>query len=292
MPILVSLAPGERGACVAHLGAMLARSSGLDLLVLAVTPRPWPPNPYGVDDEFAALQQTAAQEALANARAIIGDQLRAEYLVEPARSVATGVLEVAERCHASSVLVGSSRRSGVMGLVSLGSVAGRLLHSIDVPICFAPSGYTAPAAAKVERITVGFGRADRDSDLLHAAAAEAEQLGVRLRVACFAVRPSTALRGSIETGAEGLVVAEWAESLRMDIGLAIMAAGLDPALVDILVAEGGTWGDAVAGIPWAVGDILAIGASTSAVSRFFLGSHASKIVRSSPVPVLIVGRSG
>ena len=36
--------------------------------------------------------------------------------------------------------------------------------------------------------------------------------------------------------------------------------------------------------------ILAVGANSSAVSRFFLGSHASKIVRSAPVPVTLVPR--
>jgi nucleotide-binding universal stress UspA family protein len=143
----------------------------------------------------------------------------------------------------------------------------------------------------VQRITVGFGRGDRDSDLLASIAQRAVRLDVPLRVGCFAVRPSTALRGSIEAGAEELVVTEWAEALRMDIGLAIVAAGLDPNLVDVVVASGGSWDEAVAGVEWGRGDLLTIGASTSAVSRFFLGSHASKIVRSSPVPVLVVGRS-
>jgi nucleotide-binding universal stress UspA family protein len=37
--------------------------------------------------------------------------------------------------------------------------------------------------------------------------------------------------------------------------------------------------------------VLVVGSSTSPFSRFLLGSHASKIVRSSPVPVLVVPRS-
>lgn len=291
MPILVSLAPGERGESVAHLGAMLARSSGLDLLVVAVTPRPWPPNPFGADEEFAALQEKTAYEALARARDIIGPDVSCEYRVEPARSVSSGILGMAESRSASLVVLGSSS-GGITGLVSLGGVAGRLLHSADVPICFAPDSFTAPVAARVKRVTVGFGRGDRDSDLLHGVAREAGQLGVPLRAACFAVRAPTALKGSIEGHAEQLVVGEWAEKLRMDIGLAVVGAGLDPTLVDIVVAEGGSWGEAVTAVAWAPGDLLAIGASTSAVSRFFLGSHASKIVRSSPVPVLIVGRAG
>jgi nucleotide-binding universal stress UspA family protein len=37
--------------------------------------------------------------------------------------------------------------------------------------------------------------------------------------------------------------------------------------------------------------VLAVGTSSSAVSRFFLGSHASKIVRNAPVPVFLLPRS-
>ena len=41
---------------------------------------------------------------------------------------------------------------------------------------------------------------------------------------------------------------------------------------------------------WTDGEVLAVGTSSSVISRFFLGSHASKILRSSPVPVTLVPR--
>ena len=44
------------------------------------------------------------------------------------------------------------------------------------------------------------------------------------------------------------------------------------------------------GMRGAVARAEAIGASSSPWSRFFLGSHAAKIVRHSPVPVLTVAR--
>lgn len=290
MSIVISLAPGGRGECVAHLGRLLGRTTGVDLVVVAVTPAPWPPNPYGIDDEFAALQQTAAQEALDRAREIIGPEVAAEYLVEPARSVTAGVLEVSRRRTATLVVVGSSG-TGLVSQVSLGGVANRLLNSLEVPVCFAPKGFTAPPDASIERITVGFGRGDRDSDLLRVQAAQTERLQIGLRVVCFAVRPSTELRGTISTDPEDLVVGEWADSVRRDIGLTLVADGIDPKVVEIVVVEGGSWREVVAGVDWGLGDVLAIGASTSPISRFFLGSHASKIVRNAPVPVIIVGRS-
>jgi nucleotide-binding universal stress UspA family protein len=290
MPIVISIAPGEQGESVAHLGGMLGRSFESDLVVVAVTPTPWPPSPYGADHEFGPQQRKAASEALDRARVIIGPDIAAEYLVETARSVSAGVSDVARRRSASIVVLGSTAR-GLVGRVSLGSVAGRLLHSLEIPVCIAPNGFTTVSAGRVERITVGFGRGDRDSDLLHVTAARAKQLGVPVRIACFAVRPSTALTGTTPPDAEDLVVAEWAENLRSDIGRIVVSAGLDPKLVPIVVAEGGSWPEVVSDIGWAPGDILAIGASTSGVSRLFLGSHASKIVRSAAAPVLIVARS-
>ena len=44
-------------------------------------------------------------------------------------------------------------------------------------------------------------------------------------------------------------------------------------------------------LSWRDGEILAVGSSSSAISRFFLGSHASKIVRNSPVPVFLMPRT-
>ena len=58
-----------------------------------------------------------------------------------------------------------------------------------------------------------------------------------------------------------------------------------------MVDQGGSWGDAIGAVPWSVGDVLTVGASSSAISSFLLGSHASKIVRNSPVPVYLVPRS-
>ena len=59
--------------------------------------------------------------------------------------------------------------------MSLGGVAERILHSSDIPVTLAPQGFdTGTANARVARITVAFGRADRDSDLLLTAASMAK----------------------------------------------------------------------------------------------------------------------
>lgn len=287
--VVIGLAPGERGAAASHLGAMIARSTGSPVVVAAITPTPWPPSLFGGDEEYLALQRSAAEEALARAREIVGTEA-ATYVVETARSVTDGLLAVTERSDSGLVVLGSGT-SGLPGRVSLGSIAQRILHSLDTPVCFAPPDFAVPAGTRVGRITVGFGRADTDSGLLAAALSRAAEFGIGLRVACFAVRPSTFARGSIELDAEDLVVGEWADQVRAEIRYAATQAGADPESLEIVFGVGTSWDQAIGQLDWGPTDLLAIGAKTSAISRFLLGSHAAKIVKHSPVPVLTVARS-
>ena len=293
MTTVIGLAPNERGAAAVHLGSMLARSINDDVVVATVVPTPWPPNPYGVDDEYLTLQERLADEALAVARGQIGPDLSVQLVTHHARSVSSGLVEVARERNATLVALGSSS-GGVLGLVSLGGVAERLLHSTDIPVALAPKGFdTGTVNARVSRITVAFGRADKDSDLLLTAASVAKDIGASLRVACFAVRPMTAATGSIEGSAEDLVVNEWAGQLEGDITQALGSrdSGTVTTKVDIVIGQGGTWAEAMTDLEWTDGEVLAVGTSTSAISRFFLGSHASKIVRSAPVPVFLMPRT-
>ena len=290
MTIVIGLAPNERGAAAVHLGSMLARSTQDDLVVVTVVPTPWPPNPYRPDGEYLAYQENAAEEALAVARSQIGPDLSVELVAHHARSISTGLLEIARDRNAVLVALGSSAR-GVLGSVSLGGVAERILHSTDIPVTLAPMGFGAGTAnAQVSRITVAFGRADRDSDLLLTAASVAKDIGASLRAVCFAVRPLTAATGSIEPQVEDIVVREWAHQLEADVRQALGADAVASDL-DFVVGQGGSWADAIADVSWSDGEVLAVGTSSSAISRFFLGSHASKIVRTSPVPVFLMPRT-
>ena len=61
--------------------------------------------------------------------------------------------------------------------------------------------------------------------------------------------------------------------------------------VDITFGRGSSWAGALTSIAWTNDEILVIGTSSSPIGRLFLGSHAAKIVRNSPVPVMLVSRS-
>src|SRR5688500_17785873 len=128
MTVVVGLSPGERVPPAVNLGAMLARSANQPIVVTALVPEPWPPNPYGFDEEFLAYQASAAEKALAEAQAQVGDDLAADYVLRRARSVASGLLDVAEENDASYVVLGSSS-NGALNRVAIGGVADRILYS-------------------------------------------------------------------------------------------------------------------------------------------------------------------
>jgi nucleotide-binding universal stress UspA family protein len=57
------------------------------------------------------------------------------------------------------------------------------------------------------------------------------------------------------------------------------------------VVSGRDWEDALDSLPWEEGEVLVVGSSRlGPVARVFLGSNSTKIIRSSPVPVLVIPR--
>jgi nucleotide-binding universal stress UspA family protein len=149
-------------------------------------------------------------------------------------------------------------------------------------------------------VSVAFGRADHDGRLLGRAATTSQRMSAPLRVVCFAVRAMPEYVGAIEPSNEQLVVGEWMKRLEDDIASALAAATRQPGHVggptatatrtDTVLGQGSSWAEALHDVTWSDGDLLVVGTSTGPLSRFFLGSHAAKIVRNSPVPVMLLPR--
>ena len=61
--------------------------------------------------------------------------------------------------------------------------------------------------------------------------------------------------------------------------------------VETVVATGRNWPEALGRLDWNDSDVLMVGSSTRGVlSRVFIGTMATRIVRHSPVPVVVVPR--
>lgn len=291
MTVLAGFAPDGRGRAVLHLAAMLARSGGEDLVVCAVVPTAWPPSPARVDAEYRAEVAAQAEHALESARARLPADVVATFVVHHARSVPAGLLEVAHD-HGADLVVAGSSTSGGPGFVELGSTTGRLLHSSPLPVALAPRGFRTGPGARVTRVTAAF--AGTGEELVVAAAGVSARVGAALRVASFAVHPHAPYTAGVGQDADDAMVDEWADEIRdaarhaLDDVAALPAAPRD---LDAVVGRGERWDEALEDVDWREGDVLVVGSSSAGpVARVFLGSRSNKIVRHSPVPVVVVPR--
>jgi len=293
MTLLVGYAPDGRGSAMLHLAAMLARSANDDVVVCAVVPAPWPPGMARVDAEYQQYLDQVADEALEEARRGMPDDVRATYLRHRARSAPAGLLEVAAEQDARLVVLGSSC-AGAFGHVALGSVSDQLLHSSPVMTALAPRGYRCPPGAEVSRVTAASGGTGAAERLVVAAAGVAGRLGATLRVASFAVWRRPAYTTRLGTEPEDLLLQEWTARVEDAAHRALKQVGelpVVPRTAGTVVGRGEDWDRAIESVDWEDGDLLVVGSSESGpVAQVFLGSRATKIVRHSPVPVVVVPR--
>jgi nucleotide-binding universal stress UspA family protein len=291
--VLVGLPRDERATAAVHLGVLLARSLDADLLVCTVVPPPWPPGMARVDAEYQEYLDRGAQEAIEQARRLVPADRPASFVVARARSTSVGLLDVA-REHGARLLVLGSSTAGVLGRVAFGSVADRLLHSSPLPVVLGPRGFRCRADATVRRVTAAFGATEGADELVVAVAGVAARAKAALRVASFAVRPRTPLTAGIGSRAEDAVAREWAadvERAQRAVLEQVERLPRQPSALAAAVGYGSDWAGAIEDIGWDDGDLLAVGSSTAGpLEHVFIGSRSSRIVRHSPVPVVVVPR--
>jgi nucleotide-binding universal stress UspA family protein len=291
--VLVGLPRDERAPAAIHLGVMLARSLDQDLLVCTVVPPPWPPGMGRIDAEYQEYLDRSAQEAIEQARGLVPADRAADFVVARARSTSTGLLEVARERGARLLALGSST-AGVLGRVAFGSVADRLLHTSPLPLVLGPRGFRCRPDATVRRVTAAFGATESADELVIAVAGVAARAGAALRVASFAVRPRTPLTAGIGSRAEDAVAREWAadaKGAQRAVLEQVEKLPRRPSAVEPVVGHGSDWAGAIEDIGWDDGDLFAVGSSPAGpLEHVFIGSRSSRIVRHSPVPVVVVPR--
>jgi nucleotide-binding universal stress UspA family protein len=289
--LLVGFAPDGRDRAVLRLASMLARSGGDDLVVCSVIPEAWPPSLARIDAEYQAYLEQLAQEALDDARARLPGDLPATFLIYRAHSTPGGLLEVAEARGARMIVAGSSVHAG-SGFVSLGSATSRLVHSSPVTVALAPHQFRCAPDARVARVTAAFGGSD--VEFVVAAASVAERVGASLRIASFAVRARPPYTSGVGRMADDAMDQEWIEQIRAATGAAldkVERLRRVPREIETVIGHGESWEEALDDVEWDGGDVLAVGSSTEGpLARVFLGSRAAKIVRHTPVPVVVIPR--
>ena len=292
MSVLVGYSPEARGRGGLELAAMLARSSGDQLVVCCVVPDRWEtPSMARVDKEYADHLKGLAGAALADAEEILGDDAGADYVVRTGRSVPTTLVNEAGARSARILVLGSSSH-GSWGHIALGSVTDRLLHSAQLPIALAPRGFRAPAGSVVRRVTVALNGTPSCDSVLVAAAQVAREVTAELRVVTFAVRGRTMYPPELGLRAEDLVMQAWREQAAAMQRRAVEALASHEEVsepTEVSIVDGRDWSEALEHVGWDEGDVLVIGSSPQGfVARVFLGSTATRILRHSPVPVVVL----
>ncbi|MFW0794865.1 universal stress protein [Gordonia sp. CPCC 205515] len=289
MTIVVGYPTNRRAKAVLSLAGMIARSTGEDIVVCTTIRDPRIPGIAPDHPEVRSYVDELADKALELAREDMPTDIRAHYVRVNAESVARGLIGAAGEYQASMIVVGSA--TGRVEQVTIGSIADRVLHSAPVPVAVATRGFRANYG-KVTRVNLAFKGGTLGP--VHVAAAEelAGRLGAQLRLVSFAVHlsPPAAMRVPFEGPS---VFESWHKAIHHDVTAAIDAdAATAHRKPEFVIGEGRDWQDALDSVTWDDGDLLVVGSSDAGpVARVFVGSHASKIIRHSPVPVIAIPRA-
>ena len=291
MTVVVGYLAGKSGTAPLRLAVGAAHTLRTSLTVATIVPKPWTtPSPARIDAEYATwADQLAADSAKEAHRYLAGlpDDLSVSYHSHAHRSVSGGLVEVVEELRADLLVLGSSA-NGQLGQVVVGSTADRLLHSSPVPVAIAPRGYRGARTGSLTRITCGYPGTPESVDVVKRVSELAKRLAVPLRVITFAVRGRTMYPPEVGLHAEDSILAAW-ETQAREVLARLRTDGVVDETVVLQVVSGNGWDQALDATEWQDGEILALGTSPrSDIARVFLGSRGTKILRVSPVPVLVL----
>ncbi|MCW2512936.1 MAG: universal stress protein UspA-like protein [Mycobacterium sp.] len=291
MTVVVGYLAGKAGLSALHLGVEAARTLKTSLSVVTVVPRPWTtPSPARIDAEYSQYADRLAADSAAQAKecvAALDPTLEVSFHKYAHRSVPGGLLDAVADLKAEALVLGSASEGG-LGHVVVGSTADRLLHSSPVPLAISPRGYRGSKSHALTRITAAYPGTADSLHVVERCAALATRLGIPLRVITFAVRGRTMYPPEVGLHAETSILESWALAAREALAT-LKTNGIVGDDVTLQVVTGNGWDQALDAAEWEDGELLAIGTSPQgAIARVFLGSKGTKIVRHSPVPVLVL----
>jgi len=291
MTVVVGYLSGKGGAAPLRLGVAAARSARTSLTVATIVSKPWltPPS-VRTDTRYGTWADQLAAESAEEAQghiAALPNGLSVDYRRYADRSASGGLVQVVEDLSADLLVLGSSA-DGKPGQIEVGSTADRLLHSSPVPVAIAPCGYRGAGAGRFTRITCAYPGTPEAVPVVQRSAEMAEQLGLPLRVVTFAVRGRTMYPPEVGLHAEDSILVAWEEHAR-ELLAQLRADGVVGQNAVLQVVAGNGWGQVLGVADWQDGEILALGTSPRGDAKHvFLGSRATKIMRHSPVPVLVL----
>lgn len=295
MSIVVGYGPQERGREALEFGKALARSTGDTLVVCTVVLDRWEVEltARSVDRQYVAALTTMAEDVLDDAKVALAKEtdLDLAYDVVAGISVPQALIDEAAAREARICALGSSIQSR-WGELALGSVSQRLLVSSPVPIAVAPRGYRVAEEGRVRRVILGVDPGSPSEEAALSAAVFAADCGAELHLVSFATseRENFWRRSSAEDDAR---VRRWEE--RAGKALKALAATINAhprtsPVASYRVVRARGWRQALERVNFAdQGDLLVVGScNVSPMKQVFIGSTAMRILKHSPVPVLVL----
>jgi nucleotide-binding universal stress UspA family protein len=288
--VVVGYRAGKVGLSGLHLAVRVARTLGTSLTVATIVPRPWlTPSLGRRDAEYEDwAEHLAADSAKEAARFLTkaADGIEVAYVQRAHRSVSGGLIEIVEDVGAEMLVLGSLP-SGGRGQVVIGSTADWLLHASPVPVAISPRGYRSHAGG-LSRLTCAYSATPDSLHVVRRCYEFGQRFGIPVRVITFAVRGKTMYPPEVGLHAEDSILDAWAKQARQILE-DLKTEGIIGDDVALQVATGRSWKEALDKAGWEEGEILALGTRPRGdVYRVFLGSRSAKIIRESPVPVLIL----
>lgn len=275
--LLVGFDGSKGGRDALELARIMAALEGAGVIVAAV--QPYEPLPVpGTEIEPGA---DAGPEALLEEARRALEGLEVETRSFGGGSPAGVLTDLAEREGLNLIVLGSPHR-GAMGRALIGSVAEGVLHGAPCAVAIAPSGYAEARHEQFQRIAAAYdGTPESKAALMRAGElSRASRAGLRVLTV---VAPPVALPGAVgytpvnppdpdrvlEEGIRAVESFAPVEGTRLDGAPAPALARACEDGVDLLVVGSRGCGPAM---------------------RVLLGSVSTKLINSSPCPVLVVPR--
>ena len=225
--------------------------------------------------DYVNLARARTHAVLESVRHALPEDVVAEARSIEAGSSARGLYEAAAEENASMIVIGSTHR-GPLGRVLIGSTGELLLSATPCAVAVAPHGFRDLKPESIGVVGVGFSGSGESWDALTAAITLARATGARLRA--FTVTEDFAHVRHPHPSPSA--------ASSPDLDQALAAAGEDAELVSLAGDPSVELGNAAADV-----DVMVVGSRGYGPMRHaLLGSISSKLMRTCPVPLLVVPR--
>ncbi len=243
---------------------------------------------HGYDRSYDRILHEQLEQWLTEALGEVPADITASGHVVRAVDAAEGLLGAARALDAGLIVIGA-RSGGLLRSHRLGQMASALLHTSPVPVAMAPTGYrhTGP----IGRVTTMFGQRPGVTDLIAVGLETARERRIPLRLVSLVMidDPGAADADLEDTAAINMAVINGV----YDYATARLAAEasdmVDAGYATTVIATGRSVTDALAELDWDDDEIVLVASSRLAtLGHLFLGKTATRMMRTTPVPVVVV----